>query len=210
MRTRIKICGITRRQDAADAVRSGADAIGLVFYKPSPRAVSAQQAADLVTTLPPFVSVVGLFVNAHRSEIEQVLATTRIDLLQFHGDETPEECGGFHKPFIKAIRMREGIDLYQERRRYGNASGLLLDTYHKGTPGGTGDSFDWNRIPAAITDSIVLAGGLTPDNVERAIRTVRPYAVDVSGGVERDKGIKDGAKIAAFIRGVKRADNQSD
>ena len=210
MRTRIKICGITRRQDAVDAVRGGADAIGLVFYAASPRSVSPQQAADLVRVLPPFVTVVGLFVNAHRSEIEQVLAATRIDLLQFHGNETPEECGAFHRPFIKAIRMREGIDLHQERRRYQNAAGLLLDTYRKDTPGGTGDSFDWTRIPADIADSVILAGGLTPGNVERAIRTVRPYAVDVSGGVERDKGIKDGAKIAAFIRGVERADNQPD
>ena len=192
------------------AVRGGADAIGLVFYGPSPRAVSPQQAAELVRALPPFVSVVGLFVNARQREIEQVLAATRIDLLQFHGDETPEECSAFNRPFIKAIRMRDGVDLYQERNRYRDAAGLLLDTYRKGTPGGTGDSFDWDRIPADIADSIVLAGGLNPDNVERAIRTVRPYAVDVSGGVERDKGIKDEAKIAAFIRGVERADNQPD
>ena len=210
MRTRIKICGITRRQDAADAVREGADAIGLVFYGPSPRAVSLQQAQDLVRALPPFISVVGLFVNAHQSEIEQVLATTRIDLLQFHGDEKPEECGGFHRPFIKAIRMREGIDLHRERSRYHEAAGLLLDTYRTGIPGGTGDAFDWNRIPADIADSIVLAGGLNSGNVEQAVRIVKPYAVDVSGGVEMEKGIKDGAKIAAFIRGVERADNQSD
>lgn len=210
MRTRIKICGITRQRDAADAVKSGADAIGLVFYGPSPRAVSPLQGAELVRWLPPFVSVVGLFVNARQREIENVLATVRIDLLQFHGDETPEQCSAFNRPFIKAIRMREGIDLYQERSRYRNATGLLLDAYRKGTPGGTGDSFDWNLIPPEIADSVVLAGGLTPDNVERAIRTVRPYAVDVSGGVERDKGIKDGAMIAAFIRGVERADNQPD
>jgi len=209
MRTRIKICGITRQQDAVEAVRAGADAIGMVFYAPSPRAVSLQQAAELVHVLPPFVSVVGLFVNAHQSEIERVLAATRIDLLQFHGDESPGECAAFGKPFIKAIRMREGIDLYQERNRYGEAAGLLLDTYRKGTPGGTGDSFDWDRVPADIADSIVLAGGLNPANVEQAIRTVKPYAVDVSGGVERDKGIKDRAKIAAFIRGVERADKQT-
>jgi phosphoribosylanthranilate isomerase len=210
MRTRIKICGITRRQDAAEAVREGADAIGLVFYAPSPRAVSPQQAAELVRALPPFISVVGLFVNASRIEIERVLAATRIDLLQFHGNETPEECNIFGRPFIKAIRMREGINLYQEQSRYSAAAGLLLDSYRQGTPGGTGDAFDWDRIPEDIADSIVLAGGLTPDNVEQAVRTVRPYAVDVSGGVERDKGIKDGAKIAAFIRGVERADNQPD
>ncbi|MCP4286683.1 MAG: phosphoribosylanthranilate isomerase [Gammaproteobacteria bacterium] len=209
MRTRIKICGITRQLDAVEAVRAGADAIGMVFYAPSPRAVSLQQAAELVHVLPPFVSVVGLFVNAHQSEIERVLAATRVDLLQFHGDESPGECAAFGKPFIKAIRMREGIDLCQERNRYGEAAGLLLDTYRKGTPGGTGDSFDWDRVPADIADSIVLAGGLNPANVEQAIRTVKPYAVDVSGGVERDKGIKDRAKIAAFIRGVERADKQT-
>jgi len=200
---------MTRQQDAVEAVRAGADAIGMVFYAPSPRAVSLQQAAELVHVLPPFVSVVGLFVNAHQSEIERVLAATRVDLLQFHGDESPGECAAFGKPFIKAIRMREGIDLYQERNRYGEAAGLLLDTYRKGTPGGTGDSFDWDRVPADIADSIVLAGGLNPANVEQAIRTVKPYAVDVSGGVERDKGIKDRAKIAAFIRGVERADKQT-
>jgi len=208
MRTRIKICGITRRQDAAVAVREGADAIGLVFYRPSPRAVSPQQAADLVRALPPFVTVVGLFVNADQREIEQVLSATRIDLLQFHGDESPAECSKFGKPFIKAIRMREDIDLQRERHRYGDAAGLLLDTYRKGIPGGTGDAFDWDRIPSDIADSIVLAGGLTAANVEQGILSVRPYAVDVSGGVERDKGVKDGAKIAAFIRGVERADNQ--
>ncbi|HXK57423.1 MAG: phosphoribosylanthranilate isomerase [Gammaproteobacteria bacterium] len=210
MRTRIKICGITRRQDAAVAVREGADAVGLVFYPRSPRAVSPQQAAELVRTLPPFISVVGLFVNAQPYEIERVLAATRIDLLQFHGDETAEACSVFNKPYIKAIRMRERIDLYQERIRYRDAAALLLDTYRKGVPGGTGDAFDWDRIPSDIAESIILAGGLTPDNVERAIRTVRPYAVDVSGGVEREKGIKDEAMIAEFIRGVERADNQSD
>jgi len=210
MRTRIKICGITRRQDAAEAVIGGADAIGLVFYASSPRAVSPQKAVELVRALPPFVSVVGLFVNAPRRKVEQVLAATRIDLLQFHGDETPAECGGFNRPYIKAIRMREGVDLHRERSRYADAAALLLDTYRKGTPGGTGDAFDWGRIPADIADSVVLAGGLNPDNVERAIRSVRPYAVDVSGGVERDTGIKDRAMIAAFIRGVERADNQPD
>lgn len=210
MRTRIKICGITRRQDATAAVNAGADAIGLVFYSASPRLVSARQAAELVSILPPFVSVVGLFVNAPRQEIEQILATTRIDLLQFHGDETPEECAVFDRPYIKAIRMREGIDLYQQRNHYRDAAALLLDSYRKGIPGGTGSAFDWGRIPADIAGSVVLAGGLTPENVEQAIKTVHPYAVDVSGGVERSKGIKDGAMISAFIEGVKRADNQPD
>lgn len=210
MRTRIKICGITRQQDATAAVNAGADAIGLVFYRASPRSVSLQQAAELVSMLPPFVTVVGLFVNAPRQEIEQILANTRIDLLQFHGDETPEDCAAFDKPFIKAIRMREEIDLHVERNRYKNAAALLLDSYRQGVPGGTGSVFDWGRIPADMAGSIVLAGGLTPENVELAIRTLRPYAVDVSGGVERDKGIKDEAMISAFIEGVKRADNQPD
>ena len=210
MRTRVKICGITRKEDAVAAVAAGADAIGLVFYAPSPRAVSIAQAEKLVNGLPPFVSVVGLFVNAERETIEQTLERVPLDLLQFHGDETPAACEGFRRPYLKAIRMREGIDLGAERARYHGAAGLLLDTYRHGVPGGTGTPFDWQRVPAELAASIVLAGGLNPDNVAQAVRSVRPYAVDVSGGVERDKGIKDAAKIEAFIRGVERANRQAD
>ena len=204
MRTRVKICGITRAADAEDAVRQGADAIGLVFYEPSPRAVGLEQAQDVVSGLPPFVTVVGLFVDAEREEISEVLSRVRIDLLQFHGSETPEQCAGHGRPYIKAVRMREGIDLARQEADYKEAAGLLLDSYQAGKPGGTGAVFDWARIPPEMAGRIVLAGGLDPENVEEAVRRVRPYAVDVSGGVERAKGIKDAARIAAFLRGVER------
>ncbi len=205
MRTRVKICGITRPQDALDAARAGADAIGLVFYPPSPRAVTTAQAAEIVKHLPAFVTVVGLFVNPSREEIAGVLSAVPVDLLQFHGDEPAEQCRGHGRPYLKAIRMREGVDLQEQRRNYPDAAGLLLDTYEQGKPGGTGRTFDWGRIPADLEADIVLAGGLDGENVEQAIRQVRPYAVDVSGGVELEKGIKDSAKIAAFMRGVERA-----
>ncbi|MCU7944092.1 MAG: phosphoribosylanthranilate isomerase [Candidatus Thiodiazotropha sp. (ex Cardiolucina cf. quadrata)] len=207
MRTRIKICGITRVEDAADAVRLGADAIGLVFYPASPRAVSLQQAKTIVESLPPFVTVVGLFVDQDRDTIERYIHEVQIDLLQFHGDESANDCSRYARPWIKAIRMREGIDLAKIARAYGRAAGLLLDSYKAGVPGGTGQCFDWGRIPAALASRIILAGGLDPQNVTQAIKQVHPYAVDVSGGVERSKGIKDAAKIEAFITGVKRGDN---
>ena len=205
MRTRVKICGITDRQDALDAVRLGADAIGLVFYPPSPRCVAPEQAAAIVERLPPFVTVAGLFVNASREEIAEVLGTVRLDLLQFHGTECAEYCAGHGRPYIKALRVREGMDLLAERQRYAGASALLLDAYQPGVPGGTGQAFDWALIPSELGHEIVLAGGLTPDNVGEAVRRVRPYAVDVSGGVERVKGRKDAAKIEAFMRGVASA-----
>jgi phosphoribosylanthranilate isomerase len=205
MRTRVKICGITDRQDTLDAVRLGADAIGLVFYPPSPRCVTAERAAAIVEGLPPFVTVVGLFVNASREEIADVLGTVRIDLLQFHGTECPDYCAGHGRPYIKAVRVRGGTDLLGERQRYAGASALLLDAYQPGVPGGTGQAFDWGLIPAALGPEIVLAGGLTADNVGDAVRQVGPYAVDVSGGVEREKGRKDVGKIEAFMRGVASA-----
>ncbi len=205
MRTRVKICGITRPEDALAAVRQGADAIGLVFYPPSPRAVTPQQAAAIANSVPPFVTVVGLFVNAGRETVADVLARARLDLLQFHGDESPEQCEGHGRPYIKAVRMRDEVDLHQLSEQYAGAAGLLLDTYMKGRPGGTGEAFDWERIPRDLAGYLVLAGGLNADNVEQAIRQVRPYAVDVSGGVEEAKGIKDVSKIEAFMRGVGRA-----
>jgi len=205
MRTRVKICGITRVEDAVAAARCGADAIGLVFYGDSPRAVTPRQARTIAAAVPPFVSVVGLFVDARPEEIRAVLDAVPIDLLQFHGDESPELCAGFNRRYIKAVRMREGIDLGEYATRYETAAGLLLDTYEPGVAGGTGVSFDWSRVPREAKKPIILAGGLTPDNVAEAVRLTRPYAVDVSGGVESAKGIKDAAHIAAFIQSVHSA-----
>jgi len=205
-RTRVKICGITRVEDGLAAVTAGADAIGLVFYAKSPRMVSAAQARIIIDTLPPFVTTVGLFVDAEPQEIEAVLAEAPLDLLQFHGHETPEYCRGFSRPYIKAVRMAEGVDLAGVAAEYIDAQGLLLDSYQKGTPGGTGHAFDWARIPLGLDKPVVLAGGLKPENVTEAVRQVRPYAVDVSSGVEADKGIKDADKIFAFMRGVDIAD----
>lgn len=207
MRTRVKICGITNRQDALDAIRLGADAIGLVFYPPSPRCVTPAQASAIVDGLPPFVTVVGLFVNAAREDIGEVLDAARIDLLQFHGTECPDYCAGHGRPYVKALRVREGMDLLAERQRYVGASALLLDAYQPGVPGGTGQAFDWDLIPAGLGREAILAGGLTPENVAEAVRRVRPYAVDVSGGVEREKGRKDAGRIAAFMRGVASVSN---
>lgn len=202
MRTRVKICGITSRQDAQTAVRLGADALGLVFYPPSPRCVSVEEARGIVERLPPFVCVVGLFVNPSREEIGEVLGGVRIDLIQFHGSECPDYCAEHGRPYIKAIRMRPDVDLLAEEARYAGANGLLLDAYRPGVPGGTGEAFDWSRIPPGLAGRVILAGGLTPDNVADAVRQVRPYAVDVSGGVEREKGGKDPDKIARFMQGV--------
>lgn len=207
MRTRIKICGITRQEDAEAAVRLGADAIGLVFYPPSPRAVSLERAAEIVAHLPPFITSVGLFVDASRERVAEVLSRVPLGLLQFHGEETVQACSGHGRPWIKAIRMRESVDLEQSMQHFSGAAGLLLDTYQAGVPGGTGQSFDWSRIPRELASRIILAGGLDPHNVEQAVRQVRPYAVDVSGGVEAAKGIKDADKMAAFIAGVNRGDN---
>ncbi|QVM92974.1 phosphoribosylanthranilate isomerase [Pseudomonas entomophila] len=202
---RSKICGITRLEDALAAVEAGADAIGFVFYAKSPRAVDVRQARAIISQLPPFVTTVGLFVNASRCELNEILEVVPLDLLQFHGDETPADCEGYHRPWIKALRVRPGDDLQAACKHYAGASGILLDAYVPGVPGGTGESFDWSLIPQHLSKPIILAGGLSADNVAEAIRQVRPYAVDVSGGVELQKGIKDAAKINAFMRAVKQA-----
>ena len=202
MRTRIKICGITRAEDAVTAVEAGADALGVVFYPPSPRYVEAEQAAKIIRDLPPFVTSVALFVNADRETIARVVGETGIDLIQFHGNECPDYCAGHGRPWIKAVRMKDDVDLDKVARDYADARALLLDAYRPGMPGGTGEAFDWERIPRHLAGRIVLAGGLTPENVTRAIRQVRPWAVDVSGGVEAEKGIKDPDRIQRFIRGV--------
>lgn len=205
-RTRAKICGITRIEDALAAVAAGADAIGLVFYAPSPRYVEIEQAAAICAALPPFVTTVGLFVNASEDEVRSVLNKVPLDLLQFHGDETPDECRRFSRPWIKAVRMAEDVDLMAVAAEYSGAQALLLDSYQKGVPGGTGHAFDWARVPEDLAVPVILAGGLGPDNVTDAIRQVHPYAVDVSSGVEQEKGIKDADKIIAFMRGVEIAD----
>lgn len=200
---RSKICGITRIEDALAAAHAGADAIGLVFYAKSPRAVNVQQARAIIAALPPFVTTTGLFVNASRCELGEILDAVPLDLLQFHGDETPAECEGYHRPYIKALRVRPGDDLQAACCAYRNASGILLDTFVAGVPGGTGEAFDWSLVPEHLDKPIVLAGGLHAGNVAQAITQVKPWAVDVSGGVESSKGIKDHGKIDAFIKAVR-------
>ncbi|PBP93309.1 phosphoribosylanthranilate isomerase [Pseudomonas congelans] len=199
---RSKICGITRIEDALAAAEAGADAIGLVFYPKSPRAVTVLQARAIIAALPPFITTVGLFVNASRCELNETLDAVALDMLQFHGDETPEECDGYHRPYIKALRVKAGDDIAGVCRTYRNARGVLLDTYVEGVPGGTGETFDWALIPDDLDKPVILAGGLTSANVTQAIAQVRPYAVDVSGGVEKSKGIKDREKILAFMSAV--------
>jgi phosphoribosylanthranilate isomerase len=206
-RTRVKICGITRVEDALAACAAGADAIGLVFYAGSPRAVSVATAAAICRELPPFVSAVGLFVNATAAEIDAVLRAVPLALLQLHGDETPAICAQLQHPYLKALRMRADTDVMAELARYPDARALLLDTYSPDVWGGTGKTFDWTRIPAAVRGRIILAGGLNPDNVADAVVQVRPYAVDVSGGVEAAPGIKDAQRIESFLAAVRRADH---
>lgn len=202
MRTRVKICGITRVEDALAAVQQGCDAIGLVFYEQSSRYVEAHRAAEIVAALPPFVSSVGLFVDASVAVVKSVLAEVRLDILQFHGDEPPSFCGQFGVPYLKAVRVRPGTNLVQYAADYASAKALLLDAFAEGIPGGTGQTFDWGLIPSGLSRPVILAGGLNASNVAEAIHRVRPYGVDVSGGVEQEKGIKDADKIAAFMRGV--------
>ena len=202
---RSKICGITRVEDALIAAEAGADAIGLVFYGKSPRAVSVQQARAIVAALPPFVTTVGLFVNASRCELNEILDAVPLDALQFHGDEQPADCEGFHRRWYKALRVKAGDDIRAQAARYVGASAILLDTFVAGVPGGTGEIFDWSLIPADLPKPLILAGGLTPGNVRQAIAEVRPFAVDVSGGVELSKGIKDAASVHEFVRQVRAA-----
>jgi phosphoribosylanthranilate isomerase len=203
MRTRVKICGITRVEDGLAAARAGADAIGLVFAERSPRRVSPEQARTIAAALPPFVTTVALFVNASPDEVEAVIAQVRPDCLQFHGEEPPDYCAAFGLPWLKAVRVRPGVDLLQFSTRYAAARGLLLDAYSPAAHGGTGERFDWGLIPADLPRPVVLAGGLTPANVGEAVRFAKPWAVDVSSGVEAAPGIKDAAKIAAFVKEVR-------
>jgi phosphoribosylanthranilate isomerase len=202
MRTRVKICGITRIEDALAAAQAGADAIGFVFDPKSPRHVHPDQALKIARALPPFITTVGLFVNPAPDTVEGVLNHVPLDLIQFHGNEKPEQCRRYHRSYIKAIHMKPDVDLREMARRYGDAAGLLLDAYVADAAGGSGQVFDWNRIPPDLGKPVVLAGGLTPENVAEAVRKVRPFAVDVSSGVEMSKGIKDARKISAFIDAV--------
>ena len=218
MRTRIKICGITRIADGLAAAKAGADAVGLVFWRGTPRFVETARAREIADALPPFVTRVALFVDPDPAEVRSVLDAVPIDALQFHGDERRELCSAFNRPYLKTVHMREGVDLLEYAGRYGDATGLLFDTFRAGDmPGGTGHTFDWSRLSpavrAALPAPLVLSGGLDPENVGDAIRAVRPWAVDVSSGVEERgpdgkprKGFKDAARIAAFVKGVRDAD----
>jgi phosphoribosylanthranilate isomerase len=205
-RTRIKICGITRIADALAAAESGADAVGFVFYRGSSRAVAADVARELAQALPPFVTAVGLFVNAPADEVRAVLAAVPLGLLQFHGDESESYCSQFGRPYLKALRVHPGVDLLQYATGFRSAAGLLLDAYRPGIPGGTGESFDWGLVPPVMPCRVVLSGGLTPANVGAGVTRIRPWAVDVSSGVEAAPGIKDAQAIARFTAAVRRAD----
>jgi len=204
--TRVKICGITRVEDGLAAAYSGADAIGLVFYAASPRHVEPARAAEIARALPPFISTVALFVNPAADAVRLVLDTLRPDLLQFHGEESPAFCAAFGVPYLKALRVKAGVDLLQSASLYADARGLLLDAWNAAAHGGTGERFDWSLIPPELPLPVVLAGGLAPGNVAAAVRQVRPWAVDVSSGVEAAKGIKDAARIAAFMKEIRNAD----
>jgi phosphoribosylanthranilate isomerase len=206
MRTRVKICGITTPEDGLAAALAGADAIGLVFYEKSPRGVGIEQARAICQAMPPFITKVALFVDASDSAIRQVLQALPIDLIQFHGDECSVDCGIYGRPYIKSVSMREGVNVAGFASTYKDAAGLLLDTQTADARGGTGQSFDWTLFPEEVDKPLILAGGLTPENVHEAVRRTRPYAVDVSSGVEREKGVKDAQKIIRFIQEVRRAD----
>ena len=205
-RTRIKICGLREPEHARIAANAGADAVGVVFHQPSPRYVTPTQAAAVVAALPPYVSAVGLFVNEPAQSLHAILARVRLDLLQFQGDEEPEYCVSFGIPFVRAVRMEEGADLLEWASRFSRARALLLDAHVPGERGGTGQTFEWSRVPRNLPVPVILSGGLTAENVGQAVREVRPWAVDVSSGVERGRGVKDPGKIVEFIRSVRRED----
>jgi len=203
--TRVKFCGITRAEDARQAAALGVDAVGLVFYPPSPRALSPRQAAEVVPALPPRVSRVGLFVDPAPGLVERTLEVVDLDLLQFHGDEAPELCRGYPLPYLKALRLAPGLDVAAVATTFPDAFGLLLDTYRPGVYGGTGQGTAWSRVPHLPTARVVLAGGLRPGRVAAAIERVRPYALDVSSGIEAEPGIKSPELMSAFMREVRYA-----
>lgn len=206
MRTRVKICGITRTEDALAAISSGADAIGFVFWQQSARNILPQQARPITKTIPAFVTTVGVYVDPTVEWVHETATIANLGLLQFHGNESPEFCDQFALPYVKALRIKEDMDLLEYANRYQSAKALLLDTYSANLPGGTGEVFDWTLIPANLPLPIILSGGLTPDNVVHAIAKVKPWAVDVSSGVEASKGIKDINKISAFMQRVKNCE----
>ncbi|MDC7717804.1 phosphoribosylanthranilate isomerase [Vogesella sp. DC21W] len=206
MTVRTKVCGFTRPQDAAAAAALGVDAIGLVFYAPSPRNVTVAQAQAIIASLPPFVTVVALFVNPSEHEVQQVLADCAIDVLQFHGEESPAFCRSFQRPYLKAVRVRPGMDLAAYAANYSDARGLLTDAFVEGAHGGTGAVFDWTLIPDKLPLPLILSGGLDAANVADAVARVRPAAVDVSSGVEAGKGIKDPVRVAAFVAAVRQGE----
>jgi len=218
-RTRVKVCGITRVEDGLAACDAGADAIGLNFWSGTPRFVEVGRAREIADALPPFVTKVALFVDPSESDVRAMLDAVAVDTLQFHGTETPDLCRAFARPYLKAIHMKDGVDLLEYAALYEDAAGFIFDSYWPGDlPGGTGRAFDWSRLTPAVTAKlpapVILSGGLNADNVGEAIRAVRPWAVDVSSGVEAlgadgkpRRGIKDAARIAAFIAGVRHADD---
>jgi Phosphoribosylanthranilate isomerase len=205
VRTRVKICGITRPEDAVAAGALGVDAIGLVFYRKSGRWVDREKARVVIRAVPPFVTVVGLFLDAEPAQIYAVLDTLPIDLLQFHGSESPPACRAFGRPYVKAVPMGSDVDVRAYARDYADAQGLLLDSHFKGASGGSGRMFDWSAVPRGLDKPLILAGGLTPENVAEAIRQTHPYGIDVSSGIESAQGVKDAAKMAALMRGVHSA-----
>ncbi len=207
-RTRSKICGITSREDALAAIAAGADALGFVFYAGSPRAVDKDVISPFLAELPPLVSKVGLFLNADRDYVASVIDQLPLDLLQFHGTETAEYCDSFGKPYIKALGAARAEELSVLADNYPGASALLFDSHPAGKAGGTGEVFDWSQLPASLTRPLILAGGLTPDNVAEAVRKVRPYAVDVSSGVESAPGRKDSNLMNQFVARLRRADSE--
>ena len=206
MVTAVKICGITRVEDGLAAARAGAHAIGLMFYPESPRCITPAKASEIIKSLPPFITTVGVFVNSTAEEVHSVLRLAPVELLQFQGDETPGFCRRFGRPYVKAVRVRPEMDLLQYARDYQDARALLLDAYVEGLRGGSGVAFDWSLIPRGLPLPVILSGGLTVENVTEAVRRVRPSAVDVSSGVESARGVKDAARISAFIKGVRNAD----
>ena len=203
MNCRTKICGITNLEDALAACEFGADALGFVFYEKSPRYIDPIKANQIVKQLPPFVVPVALFVNAEKTSIEQVIKASSRWVIQFHGDESNQECNQYERTFIKALRMKPNVNIEQEFDQFPDASAILLDAYKAGIPGGTGEKFNWNLVPKNVCKPIILAGGLTISNIRQAVEQVTPYAVDVSGGVELTKGIKDHTKVQQFITGAK-------